>query len=100
MQQYYKRENGERARESEEKFGQHGVAIKLHVQMRRGGFILRERGRGDPPCMLSKCHSQKREAHSRGRGGEERRGGHHERGELPLGEETQKWGKGGEGEPI
>jgi hypothetical protein len=39
------RRNEERARESEEKFGQHGVAIKLYVQMRRGGFLLRERGR-------------------------------------------------------
>jgi hypothetical protein len=35
--------------------------------------------------MHYKCHSQKREAHSKG--------GHHERGELPLEEETQKWGK-------
>jgi hypothetical protein len=39
----------------------------------------------ETPCMFSKCHSQKREAYSKG--------GHHERGEVPLGEETQKWGK-------
>jgi hypothetical protein len=40
--------NGERARESEEKFGQHGVAIKLHVKMRREGLLLRG-GRGETP---------------------------------------------------
>jgi hypothetical protein len=68
--------NWERARESEEKFGQHGVTIKVNVKMRRGGLLLRERGRGDPPCMLSKCHSQKREAHSR-QGGTTREGNSH-----------------------
>jgi hypothetical protein len=60
--------NGERARGSEEKFGQHGVSIKLHVKMKREEFFLRERGRRDPPCMHYKCYSQKREAHSRGWG--------------------------------
>jgi hypothetical protein len=40
--------NGERARESEEKFGQHRVTLKLHSKMRRGGLLLRERRRGDP----------------------------------------------------
>jgi hypothetical protein len=54
LQQDYKREVG-RARESEEKFGQHGVTMKVHAQMRRGGLLLRERGRRDPPCMLYKC---------------------------------------------
>jgi hypothetical protein len=52
--------NGGRARKSEEKIRQHGVAMKLDVKMRRGGLLLRERGRGDPPCMLSKCHSKRR----------------------------------------
>jgi hypothetical protein len=58
--------NGGRARESEEKIGQHGVAEKLDEK--RGGvtFLLRERSKRDPPCMLSKCHFQKRQAHSRG----------------------------------
>jgi hypothetical protein len=68
--------NGERTRESEEKFGQHGVAIKLHVKMRRIRFLLRERGRRNPPCMLSKCHFQKRKAHSKG-GGTMREGNSH-----------------------
>jgi hypothetical protein len=53
-QQYYKRENGGRARESEEKIGQHGVAMKLDGKMRRGAFLLRERGRETPlACITS-----------------------------------------------
>jgi hypothetical protein len=62
----------ERARESEEKFGQHEVTMRVHVKMRRGGLLLRERGRGDPPCMLSKCHSMQ--------GRPTPRGAHHEEG--------------------
>jgi len=68
-----------RARESEEKIGQHGVAMKLDGK--RGGvsFLLRERGKRDPPCMLSKWHSCKRgaplrEVHHRERGAHFRRG--------------------------
>jgi hypothetical protein len=52
---------------------------------RRGAFLLREGERRDPPCMHYKCYSQKRETHSKG--------GLHERGELRLEEESQKWGK-------
>jgi hypothetical protein len=52
-QQYYKRENGGRARESEEKIGQHGVAMKLDVKMRRGGFSFKGEKQRDPPCMLT-----------------------------------------------
>jgi hypothetical protein len=72
-QQYYKRKWG-RARESEEKIGQHGVAMKLDGK--RGGvsFLLRERGKRGPPCMLSKWHSCKRGAPLGGRTIE--RGGH------------------------
>jgi hypothetical protein len=58
-QQYYKRENGGRARESEEKIGQHGVSMKLDVKMRRVASLLREGERRDPACMYYKCHSQK-----------------------------------------
>jgi hypothetical protein len=47
-QQYYKRENGGRARESEGKIGQHGVSIKLPCQKRRGELSLRERSKRDP----------------------------------------------------
>jgi hypothetical protein len=79
----------ERARKREEKFGQHGVALRIDAKMRRGAFILRERSKRDPPCMLSKWHSCKREAHSKGGRG----GGHHERGELPLEEETKNEGR-------
>jgi hypothetical protein len=34
-QQYYKRENGGRVRESEEKNGQHGVSLKIPSKRRR-----------------------------------------------------------------
>jgi hypothetical protein len=78
-QQYYKRGNGERARESEEKIGQHGVAMKSYAK--RGGkrFLLRGRRKRDPPCMLSKWHSGKswaplRGVHHRERGTHFRRG--------------------------
>jgi hypothetical protein len=37
-QQYYKRENGGRARESEDKNGKHGVSMKL--DLKRGGVIF------------------------------------------------------------
>jgi hypothetical protein len=61
-----------RARESEEKIGQHGVAMKLDVKNEERGLSFKGgRGKRDPPCMLYKCHS-KRGAHSRG--------AHHERG--------------------
>jgi hypothetical protein len=78
--------NGERARESEEKFGQHGVAIKLHVKMRRGDFHFK--GERERPPLHAFQVSLPKEGGSL-KGGR----GHHERGELPLGEETQKWGK-------
>jgi hypothetical protein len=52
--------NGERARESEEKIGQHGVAMRIDAKMSRGGFLLREGRKRDPPWMLSKWHSCKR----------------------------------------
>jgi hypothetical protein len=44
--------------------------MRVDLKMRRGGIILRERRRGDPPCMLSKCHSMK--------GWSTPRGAHHE----------------------
>jgi hypothetical protein len=76
-QQYYKRENGGRARESEEKIGQHGVDMKLDVKNEeRGIYFKGKMERGDPPCMHYKCHSQKREAHSKG-GGAMREGNSH-----------------------
>jgi hypothetical protein len=53
------------ARESEEKLGNHEVTMRIPPKMRRGGLLLRERGRGEPPCMLSKCHLHAREANSK-----------------------------------
>ena len=69
--------NGERVRESEEKFGQHGVAMRIDTKMRRGGLILREGERRDPPCMHYKCHSKRRKLIQGG-------GTHHERGGTPT----------------
>ena len=84
-QQYYKRENGGRAKENGEENQQHGVALKLDAKMRRGAFLLRGEARETPlACSPSSTHA---------RGRLTQRGGHHERGELPLEEETQKWGK-------
>jgi hypothetical protein len=52
--------NGERARESEEKIGQHGVAMRIVAKSGGVSFVLRERSKRDLPCMLSKWHSCKR----------------------------------------
>jgi hypothetical protein len=63
----------ERERREWERFGQHRLALRIRLK-RRGAFILRERSKReerskrDPPCMLSKWHSCKREAHSKGGG--------------------------------
>jgi hypothetical protein len=65
-QQYYKRENGGRTRETEEKNGQHEVSLKLDVKVRRGAFLLREGRKRDPPCMLYTCHFIIWRVHSRG----------------------------------
>jgi hypothetical protein len=60
-----------RARESEEKIGQHGVAMKLDGK-RRGAFLLRERARETPlACSPSGTHA---------RGGLHSRGAHFRRG--------------------
>jgi hypothetical protein len=75
-----------REREEWERFGKHKLALRIDAKRRREDFILRERSKRDPPCMLSNWHSCKREAHSKA-------GECHEKGELSLEEETQKWGK-------
>jgi hypothetical protein len=48
LQQDYRREMGERERGREE-FGQHIFAMKLHPKMRRGGLLLKEGMRREPP---------------------------------------------------
>jgi hypothetical protein len=64
--QWYKRENGGRTRENGEENGQHGVALKIHVKNEERGLSFKEGREKRPPCMHYKCHSQKREAHSKG----------------------------------
>jgi hypothetical protein len=83
LQQEYKRKLCGRAREGDEKFGQHEVTMRVDFKMRRGGLRLRERGRGDPPCMLSKCHLHAREAHFQG-GHTKREGGAPQERELGI----------------
>jgi hypothetical protein len=56
--------------------------MKLDAKMRRGGLLLREGERRDPPCMLYKCHFSCKGVHSRGVHHRER--GHHRREEKVL----------------
>jgi hypothetical protein len=85
-QQYYKRENGGRARENGEKNGQHGVALKLHVKNEERGLFFKGGREKKHPLHALQVSLPKE-------GGSLKGGGHHERGEHPLEEETQKWGK-------
>jgi hypothetical protein len=59
-----------------EKFGQHRLSLRIDGKRRRRVVLLRERSKRDPPCMLSKWHSCKREAHLKG-GGTMREGNSH-----------------------
>jgi hypothetical protein len=78
MEAILQERNGERARESEEKIGQHGVAMKF-IKKRRGELSFKG-GRGErPPLHVSKWHSCKRGGPLRGRTKRER-GTPHERG--------------------
>jgi hypothetical protein len=75
-QQYYKRENGERARESEEKIGQHGVAMKLDVKNEERGLSFKG-GREERPPLHALQVSLPKEGGSLKGGGTMREGNSH-----------------------
>jgi hypothetical protein len=54
--------------------------MAANLQQEYNKKIEWERGRGDPPCMLSKCHLHAREAHFQGGRTKREEGTPHERG--------------------
>jgi hypothetical protein len=79
--------NGGRERESEEKIGQHGVAMKFDLKNEKRGLSFIG-GREERPPLHALHMSLPKEG-----GSLKGRGRPHERGELPLEKETQKWRK-------
>jgi hypothetical protein len=77
-QQYYKRENGGRVGESEEKIGQHGVAMKLDVKNEEKSLSFKGGREERPPLHALQVSLPKEGGLLKGWGG------YHERGELPL----------------